>query len=73
MLINLVPEFLAALAAADPLEAYHTYLNAHRSILQPYWHNYVLDLDSPKLRRFGAADQRGLEALATIFVKSCAP
>ena len=33
----------------------------------------VLDLDSPKLRRFGAADQRGLEALATIFVKSCAP
>jgi len=33
----------------------------------------VLDLDSPKLRRFGAADQRGLEALAQIFVKSCAP
>ena len=30
----------------------------------------VLDLDSPKLRRFGAADQRGLEALAAIFVGS---
>jgi GAF domain-containing protein len=30
----------------------------------------VLDLDSPKLRRFGAADQRGLEALARIFVQS---
>ena len=30
----------------------------------------VLDLDSPKLRRFGAADQRGLEALAQIFVAS---
>jgi len=30
----------------------------------------VLDLDSPKLRRFGAADQRGLEALANIFVQS---
>jgi len=30
----------------------------------------VLDLDSPKLRRFGAADQRGLEALAKIFLKS---
>jgi GAF domain-containing protein len=30
----------------------------------------VLDLDSPKLRRFGAADQRGLESLAKIFVES---
>jgi L-methionine (R)-S-oxide reductase len=30
----------------------------------------VLDLDSPKLRRFGAADQRGLENLAKIFVQS---
>ncbi len=32
----------------------------------------VLDLDSPKLRRFGAVDQRGLEALAKIFVESVA-
>jgi L-methionine (R)-S-oxide reductase len=30
----------------------------------------VLDLDSPKLRRFGAADQRGLEALARIYIES---
>ena len=30
----------------------------------------VLDLDSPKLRRFTAADQRGLEALAKIFLES---
>ena len=30
----------------------------------------VLDLDSPKLRRFGAVDQRGLEALAKIFIDS---
>jgi L-methionine (R)-S-oxide reductase len=30
----------------------------------------VLDLDSPKLRRFGAADQRGLEALAKVFLDS---
>jgi GAF domain-containing protein len=30
----------------------------------------VLDLDSPKLKRFGAADQRGLETLARIFVES---
>jgi L-methionine (R)-S-oxide reductase len=32
----------------------------------------VLDLDSPKLRRFGAVDQRGLEALAKIFLESLA-
>ena len=30
----------------------------------------VLDLDSPKLRRFGPADQRGLETLARIFIAS---
>jgi GAF domain-containing protein len=30
----------------------------------------VLDLDSPLLRRFGAADQRGLETLARIFIAS---
>ena len=30
----------------------------------------VLDLDSPKLKRFGADDQRGLEALAGIFIQS---
>jgi GAF domain-containing protein len=30
----------------------------------------VLDLDSPKLRRFSVADQRGMEALAGIFIRS---
>ena len=30
----------------------------------------VLDIDSPKLRRFGATDQRGIEALARIFIAS---
>jgi len=30
----------------------------------------VLDVDSPKLRRFGQADRRGLEALARIFIDS---
>jgi GAF domain-containing protein len=30
----------------------------------------VLDLDSPKHARFGASDQRGLEAVAKIFVES---
>jgi len=47
MLFNLVPEFLACLAAPDPNAAYHEYLSRHRPVLASYWHNYVLDLDSP--------------------------
>ena len=51
MLVNLVPEFFACLAAPDPAAAYHEYLDRHRQILAAYWHNYVLDLDSPHARR----------------------
>jgi GAF domain-containing protein len=29
----------------------------------------VLDLDSPKLARFGTADQSGIEQLAAIFLR----
>jgi len=47
MVINLIPEFFAALAAPDPLQAYHRYLHEHHSVLGAYWHNYVIDLDSP--------------------------
>jgi len=47
MVINLVPEFLAALSSRDPLLAYHRYVEEHRAILAAYWHNYVIDLDSP--------------------------
>ena len=46
MLVNLVPEFLAAVAAPDPRGAYHEYLDRHRPILRSYWTNYVLDPDS---------------------------
>ena len=46
MLVNLVPEFLAAAAAPDPRGAYHEYLERHRPILRSYWANYVLDPDS---------------------------
>ena len=67
MLVNLVPDFLAALAAPDPLEAYHHYLDAHRPVLAAYWHNYVLDLDSPHagdvIRRALTAERRDLKAL----------
>lgn len=48
VLINLVPEFLEVLSAADRESAFQVYLNAHRAVLSAYWHNYVLDLDSPQ-------------------------
>lgn len=67
MLINLVPEFLAALKAPDPLEAYRRYLEDHRPALSAYWHNYILDLDGPHaepvIERALAADRRDLHAL----------
>jgi len=46
MLVNLVPEFLATLAAPDPYAAYHEYLDRHRPVLSAYWQNYVLDPNS---------------------------
>jgi hypothetical protein len=48
VLINLVPEFLAVLQAADREAAFEQYLTAHRAVLSAYWHNYVLDLESPQ-------------------------
>jgi hypothetical protein len=67
MLINLVPEFLAALEARDPLEAYRRYLDEHRPILSAYWRNYVLDLESPHaedvIRRTLLAERRDLRQL----------
>jgi len=47
MLVNLVPEFLATLAAQDPPAAYHEYLDRHSPVLSAYWQNYVLDPNSP--------------------------
>jgi hypothetical protein len=67
MLVNLVPEFLAVLAAPDPLAAYHDYLDRHKPVLQSYWHNYVLDPTSPHAEQvIGAAlraDRADLERL----------
>ena len=51
MLVNLVPEFLAVLAAPDPPAAYHDYLDRHKPVLQSYWRNYVLDPGSPHAER----------------------
>lgn len=67
MLIDLVPEFLAAVKAPDPLEAYQRYLDDNLPILNAYWHNYILELDSPHtnevIRRALDADRRDLHAL----------
>lgn len=46
MLINLLPDFLAVVDAANPEAAYQQYRDAHRPVLDAYWHNYVLDPDS---------------------------
>src|SRR3989442_2483801 len=58
MLVNLVPEFLATLAAPDPSAAYHEYLDRHRPVLSAYWQNYVLDPESPHAEPIIAAALR---------------
>jgi hypothetical protein len=50
MLVDLVPEFLAAVAAPDPVAAYHDYLERHGPVLSGYWQNYVLDPESAAAR-----------------------
>jgi hypothetical protein len=47
MLINLLPDFFAVLDSTDRLAAYQRYFATHQKILEPYWHNYVIDPDSP--------------------------
>jgi len=47
MLINLLPDFLAVLESTDRVAAYQRYFDAHRPLLEGYWHNYVIDPDGP--------------------------
>lgn len=47
MLINLLPDFLAVLNAADREAAYHAYFDRHRALLTAYWDNYVLEPSGP--------------------------
>jgi hypothetical protein len=47
VLINLLPDFLAVLEAADREAAYQQYRESHRPVLDAYWRNYVLDPDTP--------------------------
>jgi len=55
MLVNLVPEFLAVLAAPDPAAAYQAYFERHKPVLSSYWHNYVLEPGSPHAEQVIAA------------------
>lgn len=67
MIVDLVPEFFAAAAAADPLDAYRRYFEAHRPVLDAYWRNYILDPESSQaldaIRRAVRAERRDLHAL----------
>jgi hypothetical protein len=47
MLINLLPDFFAVLNSTDRIAAYHRYFDNHRSLLEAYWSNYVVEPDSP--------------------------
>jgi hypothetical protein len=47
MLINLLPDFFAVLSSTDRVAAYQHYFRTHRRVLEPYWHNYVVDPDGP--------------------------
>jgi hypothetical protein len=58
VLINLLPDFLAVLEAANREEAYRQYRESHRPILDAYWRNYVLDPDTPHADTIVAASHR---------------
>jgi len=47
MLINLLPDFFAVLDSTDRVAAYQRYFDTNRRLLEPYWHNYVVDPDGP--------------------------
>src|SRR4029078_3872669 len=47
MLINLLPDFFAVLNSTDRIAAYLRYFDNHRSLLEAYWTNYVVEPDSP--------------------------
>jgi len=47
MLINLIPDFLSVINSTDRVAAYLRYFETHRSLLEAYWRNYVLDPEGP--------------------------
>ena len=67
MLINLLPDFFALLDSTDRIAAYRSFFESHRHLLQAYWHNYVIDPDSPHfadvVRSTMLADRGDLRAM----------
>ena len=67
MLINLLPDFFAALQSVDPVAAYHRYFEANRPLLSAYWHNYVIEPAGPHfqdvVRETVRADRTDLRAM----------
>ena len=67
MLINLLPDFFAVLQSTDPVSAYHRYFETHRTILEAYWHNYVIEPSGPHfqdvIRDTVRADRDDLRAM----------
>lgn len=67
MLINLLPDFFAILDSTDRIAAYRSFFESHRRLLQAYWHNYVIDPDSPHfadvVRSTILADRSDLRAM----------
>ena len=67
MLINLLPDFFSILDSTDRIAAYRSYFESHRKLLQGYWHNYVIDPDSPHftdvVRSTVQADRSDLRAM----------
>ena len=67
MLVNLLPDFLAVLNSSDRVAAYHRYYETHRHRLAAYWHNYVLDPETPHFtevaRMAALADRSDLLAM----------
>ena len=67
MLINLLPDFFAVLQSTDPIAAYHRYFEAHRPVLEAYWHNYVIEPSGPHfdevVRDTITADRSDLRAM----------
>jgi hypothetical protein len=85
MLINLLPDFFAVLQSPEPEQAYLTYLESHREILEAYWCNYVIEPVGPQFAevvrdtlRADRADLRAMlartdvVALASETVERCA-
>ncbi len=67
MLINLLPDFFAVLNSNDRVAAYGRYYETHKTLLEAYWQNYVLDPEGPHfadvVRATATADRTDLRTM----------